>query len=252
MLKKQEVLIMDKGKKGVVSFVFIFILTFALVLSFIPLENIDSCQDSLDCQSDYVPIYNRIWIVAYSIFDISSTNTTDDVSISTIITDEDIDSTLGITSSNGILSIADSGILSISDSGILNIINPFIQPLEQQIGGIYCGDGSCSAALGENYRNCPSDCCAPEGASVMPGQECCYGLINVEEIIPWQVSPTILRYCILCGDGICKEHENYLNCYEDCAECENLILEVEIIMGFDERLQPIQTVVNPIKKAFGI
>jgi hypothetical protein len=282
---------MEKGKKGVVSFVFIFILTIALALSFIPIENIDSCQDPLDCQSDYIPIYNRICIITYSILDISSTDedasdseiiseddiskildviSDEDASDSESISEEDISKILDIISdedANKILDIISkekvSSTLDVTSNKnlILGILKIGELELEQQYGGIYCGDGNCGVDLGENYRNCPSDCCAPEGVSVMPGQECCYGLINVEEIIPWQVSPTILRYCILCGDGICKEHENYLNCPEDCAGCENLILGVEIIMGFDERLQPslpispapiIQPVINPIQELFGL
>jgi len=105
-------------------------------------------------------------------------------------------------------------------------------PCEQR--GFECMD-SCSGdyfevdlACGANKFCCEyiepeNNECKQEGESISVGEECCSGLEKASDCIPNVPCPVSLRYCILCGDGVCREHENRLNCPEDCntSVCTN-------------------------------
>jgi len=90
-----------------------------------------------------------------------------------------------------------------------------------------CGNGICEP--GETYKTCSEDCCAPEGIQVNPPFNCCPGLIAVDD----PEYPIIsIKFCIRCGDGLCKEHENIKNCPEDCGICNfNIPIKIRLVEG---------------------
>jgi len=74
-------------------------------------------------------------------------------------------------------------------------------------------------------------CCLPckqEGEVVSPSEQCCPGLIKVSDCLPNKPCPISVRYCIRCGDGICKEHENEYNCPADCKVEKKFTLTVHV------------------------
>jgi len=92
-----------------------------------------------------------------------------------------------------------------------------------------CGNGICEP--GETYKTCNEDCCAPEGIQVSPPYNCCPGLIAVSDCL-FGPCPISIRYCIRCGDGLCKEHENIKNCPQDCGVCNfNIPIKIRFVKG---------------------
>lgn len=123
----------------------------------------------------------------------------------------------------------------------------------------HCGDGTCDS--GEDYYNCPADCCAEENYQANEPSHCCSGLTAVVDVcerapvvIPPGESPPATTpiqpptgtsaavkttgyaaqqpistgecyFCVNCGNGKCGKHENAGNCPQDCAVCGNGICE---------------------------
>jgi hypothetical protein len=99
-----------------------------------------------------------------------------------------------------------------------------------------CGNGTCDA--GETATSCPADCgtvCLTEGQSggysVTPAgieawnaspQKCCAGLDKVSTVNrPYNGACQLTAgyagfICTHCGDGVCKNGEDYCNCPADC------------------------------------
>jgi len=101
-----------------------------------------------------------------------------------------------------------------------------------------CGNDICEP--GETYKTCNEDCCAPEGIQVSPPYNCCPGLISVSDCL-FGPCPFSIRYCIRCGDGICKEYETIKNCPEDCGVCNfNIPIKIRFVKGTSGGVVPQQ------------
>ncbi|MEM4215365.1 MAG: hypothetical protein QW484_03330 [Candidatus Pacearchaeota archaeon] len=127
--------------------------------------------------------------------------------------------------------------------------------------GHVCGNGNCES--GENYYDCPEDCCGEEDMQVRTQNSCCEGLTAVIDVCefewpkeekvelpvlpptppsteaikefppgtgaaiapPQQIPEKYCWFCVNCGDGKCSKHETGENCAIDCAVCGNGICE---------------------------
>ncbi len=143
-------------------------------------------------------------------------------------------------------------------------VEPPVQPPEEP----YCGDGTCDSGEGETCENCPEDCGYVLCSIFVSGTAfCCSGLEQntIYDMACYTSTGSCSgcemigsNVCTKCGNGLCESCENYCNCPEDCAVCENIWLEVEMVFGIDEGIYIpiitpiIQPIINPIQRGLGM
>jgi len=81
--------------------------------------------------------------------------------------------------------------------------------MDLELKGGVCGDGKC--VLGENYKNCPTDC--PSGSSDNYCDKVKDGICD-PDCLPSEDSDC--KKIIICGNGKCEEQESFRNCPIDC------------------------------------
>ncbi|MCL6500409.1 MAG: hypothetical protein K6T16_00010 [Candidatus Pacearchaeota archaeon] len=101
-----------------------------------------------------------------------------------------------------------------------------------------CGNGDCEG--GEDYYDCPKDCCGEKGDQVRTASDCCSGLTAVKDVCEFEEFPSgqaiappqeppveLCWFCVDCGNKKCEAHETSANCIEDCRPiCGNNICDV--------------------------